>query len=84
MENKWHEIWEKRSAKLAGIDRTDYQAVFAELKRINGFDIAGGGIPLNALIEQYEDTKKKINVSRGGDTIRSWLRLRSKSVHVPA
>ena len=37
MENKWHEIWEKRSAKLAGIDRTDYQAVFAELKRINGF-----------------------------------------------
>ncbi len=84
MENKWHEIWEKRSAKLAGIDRTDYQAVFAELKRINGFDITGGGIPLNALIEQYEDTKKKINVLRGGDTLRSWLRLRSKSVHVPA
>ena len=66
MENKWHEIWEKRSAKLAGIDRTDYQAVFAELKRINGFDITGGGIPLNALITQYEDTKKKINVSGGG------------------
>ena len=52
MENKWHEIWEKRSANLTGIDKADYQAVFAELKRINGFDITDGGIPIKALIEQ--------------------------------
>lgn len=66
MENKWHEIWEKRSANLTGIDKADYQAVFAELKRINGFDITDGGIPIKALIEQYEDTKMKTKVEQGG------------------
>ena len=69
MENKWHEIWEKRSANLTGIDKADYQAVFAELKRINGFDITDGGIPIKALIEQYEDTKMKTKVEQGGDTV---------------
>ena len=66
MENKWHEIWEKRSANLTGIDKADYQAVFAELKRINGFDITDGGIPIKALLEQYEDTKVKTKVEQGG------------------
>ena len=62
MKNKWQEIWEKRSANMADMDNNDYQAVFAEPKRINGFDITDGGIPLNALLKQYEDTKKKLNV----------------------
>ena len=65
MKNKWQEIWEKRSANMADMDNNDYQAVFAELKRINGFDITDGGIPLNALLKQYEDTKKKLNLSQG-------------------
>ena len=65
MANKWHEIWEKRSANFADLDKMDDQAVFAELKRINGFDITAGGIPLQALLKQYEDTREKLNLSRG-------------------
>lgn len=65
MVNKWHDIWEKRTENFAAIDMHDVQAVFAELKRINGFDITDGGIPLQALVKQYEDTKSKLNVSRG-------------------
>ena len=64
-QNKWHEIWEKRKANLEKIDMNDYQAVFAELKRINGFDINGEGIPLSALVKQYEDTRRMLKVSRG-------------------
>lgn len=65
MANKWHEIWEKRSENFAKINKKDYKAVFAELKRINGFDVQNGGIPLSALVKQYEDIKAKINATKG-------------------
>ena len=65
MGNKWHEIWEKRTENFAAIDINDVYAVFAELKRINGFDITDGGIPLAALVEQYKDTKEKLKVLPG-------------------
>lgn len=65
MQNKWHEIWEKRQGNLEQIDYNDYQAVFSELKRINGFDINDGGIPLQSLLRQYEDTKRKLKLEKG-------------------
>ena len=43
--NHWQEIWNKRSAQLAGIDRSDKRAMLLELKRINGFDIVNEGVP---------------------------------------
>lgn len=65
--NRWHDIWEKRSANFVKVQNDNMSVVFAELKRINGFDITDGGIPLEALIGQYKDIKEKLNVSWGGD-----------------
>lgn len=64
--NRWHDIWEKRSANFVKVQNDNMSVVFAELKRINGFDITDGGIPLEALIGQYKDIKEKLNVSWGG------------------
>lgn len=40
---KWKEIWEKRTDNFDKIDMSDEKAVFLELKRIDGFDVVGGG-----------------------------------------
>ncbi len=55
MASKWKEIWERRTDNFAGIDMNDSKAVFLELKRIDGFDVVGGGIPYDSLIEQNTD-----------------------------
>lgn len=68
MANNWLEIWNKRDDKLDCINKKDYKRYFAELKRINGFDITDGGIPISALIAQYEDTKKYLHL-RTGDSV---------------
>lgn len=64
--NHWQEIWNKRSAQLAGIDRSDKRAMLLELKRINGFDVTGGGIPYESLLKQYEETKAALRLPAGG------------------
>ena len=64
--NRWQEIWNKRSAQLAGIDRSDKRAMLLELKRINGFDVTGGGIPYESLLKQYEETKAALRLPAGG------------------
>ena len=53
--SKWKEIWEKRTDRLDDIDMSDEREVFLELKRIDGFDVVGGGIPYDALIKQNKD-----------------------------
>ena len=37
-----------------------------ELKRINGFDVVGGGIPYASLLKQYEETKAGLRLPTGG------------------
>lgn len=54
-DNKWKDIWERRTDNFSTIDMTDKNSVFLELKRINGFDVIEGGIPYPALIKQHED-----------------------------
>lgn len=55
--NKWKAIWEKREAAFEGIDPDDVRAMFLELKRADGFDVVGDGIPYEELLAQYEATK---------------------------
>ena len=64
--NHWQEIWNKRNSHLADIDRTDKRAMLLELKRINGFDVTGGGIPYESLLKQYEETKAALRLPAGG------------------
>lgn len=58
MANEWKRIWSDRSMKE--IDMSDPIALFVELKRCNGFDFIGGRIGGNALVEQYEDIKRRL------------------------
>ena len=49
MGNHWKEIWNRRKPvtdELAG----DWEHVYLELKRLNGYDVMGGGIPLDAFL----------------------------------
>lgn len=62
--NNWKNIWDKRQNGLAGIDPADTKAVFSELKRIDGFDLEGG-LPVESLLRQYENTKRELGLSAG-------------------
>ena len=66
--NQWKRVWNRREDFLDGIDPGDSKSVFLELKRIDGFDIADGGIPYEGLVAQYEETKKELCL-RGEDSI---------------
>lgn len=61
--NNWREIWEKRCADSAILNTADKGAVLVELKRAAGFDITAEGLNEEALLEQYEMTKR--NLSQG-------------------
>ena len=63
--SKWHDIWEKRQCEFTNINMNNHTEVFAELKKINGFDITDDGIPIDALIKQYEDTKHSLRIQSG-------------------
>ncbi|MCR4784043.1 MAG: class I SAM-dependent methyltransferase [bacterium] len=57
---KWREIWEKRQLEEHVLQDTDVAKLFIALKRANGFDVVGEGIPYESLIEQYNITKAKL------------------------
>lgn len=64
MNDKWKAIWNRRKPsrdKLSG----DWQEVFLELKRLNGYDVMGGGIALDAFLEQDAQTRELLQVSAG-------------------
>ena len=63
--NHWKKIWDSREDHLELLDATDTKAVFAELKRVDGFDLEGG-LPLSSLLAQYEGMKMELGVHEGG------------------
>jgi len=62
--NNWKKIWESRKDNLEKIDRANYCEVFAELKRIDGYDI-NGGVTLDSQLSQHENLKVALNLSAG-------------------
>lgn len=62
--NNWKKIWESRKDNLEKIDRENYREVFAELKRIDGFDL-NGGVTLDSQLSQHENLKVALNLSAG-------------------
>ena len=62
--DNWKNIWDKRQDNLAAIDLSDKKAVFSELKRVDGFDLEGG-LPVESLLNQYENTKRELGVVAG-------------------
>lgn len=69
MKNKWKEIWEKRSEDFSNVDMTDPINVFMELKRIDGFDVIGGGIPRDALIKQHDEIVQRLFKFHKGESV---------------
>ncbi len=49
MGNHWKEIWNRRRPAAGELDG-DWQHVFLELKRLNGYDVMEGGVPLDSFL----------------------------------
>ena len=58
--NKWKNIWEKRSVDAEKLSSGDIYSVFEELKRADGFDVVDGQMSREAMVKQYEETKKQL------------------------
>lgn len=56
MENRWKNIWEKRSLD------SNYESVLAELIRLDGFDGKTGKIEIKAWLKYIEDIQKCIGI----------------------
>ena len=69
-QNNWKNIWEKRDDRLSHINLSDTKEVFLELKRLDGYDIADGGIPYDDLLKQYQITSKHLGINSPGGGIR--------------
>ena len=57
--NNWKKIWESREDTLGKIDKENYREVFAELKKIDGFDL-NGGVNIDSQILQHKNLKYHI------------------------
>ena len=68
MANQWKRIWNQRENHLGSVDVSDRKAMFLEMKRMDGFDIADGGIPYESLMEQYRFMEEKLCL-QGGDSV---------------
>ncbi len=62
--NNWQKIWNARKDTLANVDEKNWREVFAELKRIDGFDLHGG-VDVDSLIRQHENLSDALNLSAG-------------------
>ena len=62
--NNWKKIWDNRRDSLGNIDKENFRAVFAELKRIDGYDI-NGGATVDSQIHQHENLSAALNLSAG-------------------
>jgi hypothetical protein len=49
MGNKWKEIWNRRKPVTGSLSGS-WQDVFLELKRLNGYDVMGEGVPLDSFL----------------------------------
>ena len=64
MGNKWKEIWNRRKPAAGELDG-DWQHVFLELKRLNGYDVMGDGIPLDAFLNFNAGLMEHLDLTEG-------------------
>ncbi len=61
--HNWKYIWQNRSVDDAIYTLKNNKKIFEELKKINGFDVIDNGLSYEALIEQFDNIKSRINTS---------------------
>lgn len=59
--NNWLKIWQKREAHFNEVKMNSDKDVFLELKRVDGFDVVGGGISYESLIKQHHDILNRLS-----------------------
>ena len=64
MDSKWKAVWNRRQANEAALSGS-WQDIFLELKRMNGFDVMDGGIPLDSLLMQAQCIKDLLHLTAG-------------------
>jgi magnesium protoporphyrin O-methyltransferase len=64
MTNDWQAIWNRRKASEDALTG-DWQDVFLELKRLNGYDIVAGGVPLSSFLAQDVQTRELLHLTSG-------------------
>lgn len=58
--NNWKNIWENRSVNETIYSLNNDEEIFAELKKINGFDVINNGLSYEALAEQFNKICAKV------------------------
>ena len=64
MGNKWKEIWNRRKPVTDGL-AGDWEHVYLELKRLNGYDVMEGGVPLKALLNFHAGLVELLDLTPG-------------------
>lgn len=64
MTNGWKAVWNRRQRTEDALTG-DWQDVFLELKRLNGFDVVDGGIPLRSFLMQGRRIVELLHLKRG-------------------
>ena len=64
MGNKWKEIWNRRRPVTGGLTG-DWEHVYLELKRLNGYDVMEGGVPLEALLNFHAGLVELLDLTPG-------------------
>ena len=64
MANHWKEIWNRRRPAAGELDG-DWQHVFLELKRLNGYDVMEGGVPLDSFLNFHAGLIELLDLTPG-------------------
>ena len=64
METKWKEIWNRRKPAAGGLTGA-WEHVYLELKRLNGYDVMGGGVPLDSFLDFHAGLKRLLHLAPG-------------------
>ena len=64
MDNKWREIWNRRKPVTGGLTG-DWEHIYLELKRLNGYDVMGEGVPLNDFLNFHAGLVELLDLTPG-------------------
>lgn len=64
MGNKWKEIWNRRKPAAGELDG-DWEHVYLELKRLNGYDVMEGGVPLDSFLNFHAGLVELLDLTPG-------------------
>ena len=64
MGNKWKEIWNRRKPVTEGL-AGDWEHVYLELKRLNGYDVMEGGVPLDSFLNFHAGLVELLDLTPG-------------------